>query len=37
LKEPGAKPAPRILVKQDTATHYFFAPCPRGLSSVLAE
>jgi putative N6-adenine-specific DNA methylase len=29
--------APRILVKQDNATHYFFAPCPRGLSSVLAE
>jgi len=36
-KEPGAKPAPRILVKQDTATHYFFAPCPRGLATVLAE
>jgi putative N6-adenine-specific DNA methylase len=31
------KPAPRILVKQDTATHYFFAPCPRGLSGALAE
>lgn len=32
-----AKPAPRILVKQDTGTHYFFAPCPRGLSGALAE
>ncbi len=31
------KPAPRILVKQDTGTHYFFAPCPRGLSGALAE
>jgi putative N6-adenine-specific DNA methylase len=31
------KPAPRILVKQDTGTHYFFAPCPRGLAAVLAE
>ena len=29
--------APRILVKQDNATHYFFAPCPRGLSGVLAD
>jgi putative N6-adenine-specific DNA methylase len=28
---------PRILVKQDNATHYFFAPCPRGLAPVLAE
>jgi putative N6-adenine-specific DNA methylase len=32
-----AKPTPRILVKQDTGTHYFFAPCPRGLSGALAE
>jgi putative N6-adenine-specific DNA methylase len=31
------KPAPRILVKQDMGTHYFFAPCPRGLSGALAE
>jgi len=31
------KPAPRILVKQDTGTHYFFAPCPRGLAPVLAD
>jgi putative N6-adenine-specific DNA methylase len=31
------KPAPRILVKQDTGTHYFFAPCPRGLSQALGE
>lgn len=31
------KPAPRILVKQDTGTHYFFAPCPRGLAGALAE
>jgi|SRR5688572_27516065 len=29
--------APRILVKQDSATHQFFAPCPRGLASALAE
>jgi putative N6-adenine-specific DNA methylase len=29
--------APRILVKQDNATHYFFAPCPRGLAGALAE
>ncbi|HEY2628674.1 MAG TPA: THUMP domain-containing protein [Usitatibacter sp.] len=29
-------PAPRILVKQDTSTHYFFAPCPRGLAPALA-
>jgi putative N6-adenine-specific DNA methylase len=28
---------PRILVKQDSATHYFFAPCPRGLAPALAE
>ncbi|MGZ5037860.1 MAG: THUMP domain-containing class I SAM-dependent RNA methyltransferase [Usitatibacter sp.] len=34
---PDAKPAPRILVKQDMGTHYFFAPCPRGLSAALAE
>jgi putative N6-adenine-specific DNA methylase len=33
----AAKPAPRILVKQDTGTHYFFAPCPRGLAGALAE
>ncbi|HZZ93438.1 MAG TPA: THUMP domain-containing protein [Usitatibacter sp.] len=24
-------------MKQDTGTHYFFAPCPRGLAGVLAE
>jgi putative N6-adenine-specific DNA methylase len=36
-KETEAKPAPRILVKQDTGTHYFFAPCPRGLAPALAE
>ena len=29
--------SPRILVKQDNATHYFFAPCPRGLAGVLAQ
>ena len=28
---------PRILVKQDTSSHYFFAPCPRGLAPALAE
>ena len=28
--------APRILVKQDNATHQFFAPCPRGLAPALA-
>src|SRR5258708_2867450 len=33
----GTQPAPRILVKQDTGTHYFFAPCPRGLASPLSE
>ena len=33
----AGKPAPRILVKQDTGTHYFFAPCPRGLAGALAE
>ncbi len=27
---------PRILVKQDTGTYYFFAPCPRGLAPALA-
>jgi putative N6-adenine-specific DNA methylase len=32
-----AAAAPRILVKQDTSTHYFFAPCPRGLAPALAE
>jgi putative N6-adenine-specific DNA methylase len=37
LKPTEAKPAPRILVKQDTGTHYFFAPCPRGLAPALAE
>lgn len=30
-------PRPRILVKQDTATHHFFAPCPRGLAVPLGE
>ena len=29
--------AARILVKQDSATHEFFAPCPRGLAPALAE
>ncbi|HET9651003.1 MAG TPA: THUMP domain-containing protein [Usitatibacter sp.] len=29
--------APRILRKQESAAHYFFAPCPRGLSPVLRE
>jgi len=29
--------AARILVKQDHATHEFFAPCPRGLAPALAE
>ena len=29
--------APRILVKQSSTPHYFFAPCPRGLAPVLAE
>jgi len=29
--------APRILVKQDSATHQFFAPCPRGLAPALAD
>ncbi len=29
--------SPRILVKQDNASHYFFAPCPRGLAPPLAE
>ena len=24
-------------MKQDTGTHYFFAPCPRGLATALAE
>ena len=28
--------SPRILVKQDTSVHYFFAPCPRGLAPALA-
>ncbi|HLX23781.1 MAG TPA: THUMP domain-containing protein [Usitatibacter sp.] len=31
------RPPPRILVKQDTGSHYFFAPCPRGLAPALAE
>ena len=30
------KTAPRILHKQENAAHYFFAPCPRGLSAALA-
>jgi 23S rRNA (guanine2445-N2)-methyltransferase len=29
--------APRILRKQESATHAFFAPCPRGLAPALAE
>jgi putative N6-adenine-specific DNA methylase len=29
--------SPRILVKQDSSTHYFFAPCPRGLAPALAD
>ena len=33
----GTGPAPRILVKQDTGTHYFVAPCPRGLAGALGE
>lgn len=33
----SAPPRPRVLVKQDNATHEFFAPCPRGLAGVLAE
>ena len=37
MSKSDTKPAPRILVKQDTGIHYFFAPCPRGLSGVLAE
>jgi putative N6-adenine-specific DNA methylase len=37
LKTTDTRPAPRILVKQDTGIHHFFAPCPRGLASVLAE
>jgi putative N6-adenine-specific DNA methylase len=32
-----AAATPRILVKQDTSSHYFFAPCPRGLAPALAE
>ena len=28
--------SPRILVKQDSGVHYFFAPCPRGLAPALA-
>ncbi len=31
------RPPPRILVKQDTGSHYFFAPCPRGLAPALAD
>lgn len=31
-----SSPAPRILVKQDTGVHRFFAPCPRGLAPALA-
>lgn len=30
-------PGPRILRKQESAPHYFFAPCPRGLAPVLRE
>jgi 23S rRNA (guanine2445-N2)-methyltransferase len=30
-------PAPRILRKQESASHLFFAPCPRGLAPALAE
>ena len=37
MKTPEARPAPRILVKQDSGIHYFFAPCPRGLAPALAE
>jgi putative N6-adenine-specific DNA methylase len=37
LTAAAGKPAPRILVKQDTGTHYFFAPCPRGLADALAK
>jgi putative N6-adenine-specific DNA methylase len=37
LKKTETRPAPRILVKQDTGMHYFFAPCPRGLAGALAE
>ena len=33
----AAPSGPRILVKQDQGSHYFFAPCPRGLAGVLAE
>ncbi len=29
--------APRILRKQESAQHHFFAPCPRGLAPVLAD
>jgi putative N6-adenine-specific DNA methylase len=29
-------PAPRILRKQESASHLFFAPCPRGLAAALA-
>jgi putative N6-adenine-specific DNA methylase len=29
--------APRILRKQESASHLFFAPCPRGLAPALAE
>src|SRR5512140_2662094 len=32
-----SSPGPRILHKQESAPQYFFAPCPRGLSSVLRE
>ena len=30
-------PGPRILRKQESTAHYFFAPCPRGLAPVLRE
>lgn len=32
-----SSPGPRILIKQDTGVHRFFAPCPRGLAPVLAQ
>jgi putative N6-adenine-specific DNA methylase len=32
-----SSPGPRILRKQENTSHYFFAPCPRGLAPVLRE
>ena len=32
-----SSPGPRILRKQENVSHYFFAPCPRGLAPVLRE